>query len=92
MDQLLKILKISALVALILVLVVLSVPTLKGVFVIIHFTSTLQAWCLVQVLFLSFAIAAHMLLGRMSAVLQIVVPETGPISSGFISAIEPLRC
>lgn len=93
MNRLLKIMKISALLALILVLVMLSVPTLKGGFVIVHFTSTLQAWCLLRVLFLTFAVAAHLLLARMSVVLQSsVVPENGPIVSGFVAVIEPLRC
>lgn len=92
MDRLLKILKISALLALILVLVMLSVPSLRGAFVIVHFTSTLQAWCLLQVLFLSFAVAAHLFLARVSAVLHSVIPGTSPIVCGFVAVVEPLRC
>jgi hypothetical protein len=92
MDRLLKILKISALLVLVLALVGLSMPTLKGVFVIIHFTSTLRAWGLLQILFLSLAVAAQVLLCRVSAFVSGVVAKSELFSPGYMPATRPLRC
>jgi hypothetical protein len=93
MDLLFKILKVGALVALIFVLVFVSVPTLKGVFVIIHFTTTLNPWLLLLVLVvLGFAFAAHLLLTRITVVSQAVAVGAAPRLLRFIPATTPLRC
>ena len=92
MHRVLRILKISAVVGLIVVLAFLSSPTPKGPFVIIHFNTTLHAWLLVQVLFLSFAVAAHIFLARVSVARDSAIDSPEPCASRFIPSIEPLRC
>ena len=92
MDVLLKILKVSALLLIIFVLAVLCAPTLKGSFVIIHFATTLKAWMLVQMLFLGFVLASHLLSGRIHTTQAAEQSHRPAEIIGFLSAIEPLRC
>ena len=92
MDLLLKFLKISALVALIFVLVVLFAPTLKGPFVIIHFTTALRGWLFAQVVLVGLFLAARLLFAM--SVLSGALPHCSqvPLSQRFAATLEPLRC
>lgn len=92
MELLCKALKIGALVLLIVVLAIVFAPTPKGAFLIIHFTTTLQAWFTVQLLFLGLAVAAHRLLFRLSLTVRVSAENSPPLRSHFASLIEPLRC
>ncbi len=92
MDLLLKILKISALVALIFVLAVLFAPTLKGPFVIIHFSTALRAWLFAQFVLLGVSVAAHLRLGFRLLTIARVSRDPRPLTVGFSPTIEPLRC
>lgn len=91
MDLLFKTLKVSALLLFIFVLVVLCAPTIQGPFVVIHFATTLKAWLLIQLLFLGFVFAAHLLLGPVFVPLG-ERPHRITNFACFTPAIEPLRC
>ncbi len=92
MGLLLKILKISLLLLLIFVLAVVFTPTSKGAFVIIHFTTTLQAIVLVQVVFTALAIAAHARRGVLTPVFQVRLRSFSPVVSACTPIVNPLRC
>jgi hypothetical protein len=92
MERFLQILKVAALVALIVVLGVLLAPTLRGPFVIIHFTTALRGWVLAQLVFLGFAFAAQSLLMRMVALRRVSIVHCHPPASGSSASIVPLRC
>jgi hypothetical protein len=93
MDVFFKVLKIGALLALIVVLAVLFAPTLKGPFVVIHFSTALRGWLLAQMVLLGFSFAAHRLVSSAAiARREAVVHATAPCTVGFSPAIAPLRC
>lgn len=93
MDLLVKVLKISALLALIVVLAVLFAPTLKGPFVVIHFSTALRGWLLAQVVLLGFSIVAHLLVSSAAfRSSETVIRANAPCAVGFSPAIAPLRC
>lgn len=93
MDLLLKILKISALLMLIVVLAVLFAPTLRGPFVVIHFSTALRGWLLAQVVLVGLAVAAHALYARLvtpvGRVSTLIVPKR---SATAAAPFEPMRC
>ncbi len=92
MNLLRTILKISVLALLIFVLAIVFMPTPKGAFVIVHFTTTLQAWFTVQILFTALAIAAHAPRGLIRSVTQRLLLSPLPVLAGFLPAAAPLRC
>lgn len=92
MDLLLKILKISGLLILILVLAVLFAPTLKGPFVIIHFSTALRGWLLAQVVLIGFAVAARALYARLLAPVSASRNLILPIHCIMAPAFGPMRC
>jgi hypothetical protein len=92
MNLLRKSLKLSILVLLIFVLAIVFMPTPKGAFVIIHFTTTLQAWFTVQILFTALAIAAQTPRRIMCAVGQQPLLSSQPVLAAIIPAVGPLRC
>lgn len=92
MNLLRKILKLSILALLIFGLAIVFMPTPKGAFVIIHFTTTLQAWFTVQVLFTVLAIAAHAPRGLIRSVVQRPPLISQPVLAGFLPAARRLRC
>jgi hypothetical protein len=92
MELLLKAVKISLLILLVFVLAVVFAPTPKGAFVIVHFTTTLQAWFLVQILFTALVIAARTprkFVPRLQPIELRNSRGTPPIDA---LAVRPLRC
>jgi hypothetical protein len=92
MERFLQIVKVTALVGLVVVLGILLAPTLKGPFVIIHFTTALRGWVLAQLVFLGLAFAAHFLLMRLVALRCVSSVACHPPASSFCTSIAPLRC
>lgn len=92
MERFLQILKVAALVGLILVLGVLLAPTLKGPFVVVHFTTALRGWLLAQLVLLGFAFAAHLLVLRLIAIRRVAGSHRDPLASRLSASIVPLRC
>lgn len=92
MARFFKLLKIGALVALIIVLAVLFAPTLKGPFVVIHFSTALRGWLLAQVILLGLAVVAQQM--RVKLLALAVTPVRYRFRSKFPipPAIETLRC
>lgn len=92
MKLLRKILKIGILALLIVLLAIVFMPTPKGAFVIVHFTTTLQAWFTIQVLLTALAIAAQAPRGVIRFVTPRPLLSPQPLLVGFIPAAPPLRC
>ncbi len=92
MDLLFKILKISGLLILIVVLAVLFAPTLKGPFVVIHFSTALRGWLLAQLVLVSFAMAAHALFAHLLTAVSSVPCFTLPTYNAVARRSETMRC
>jgi hypothetical protein len=92
MELLLKVAKISLLVMLVFVLAVVFAPTPKGAFVIVHFTTTLQASFLVQILFTALVIAACSPRGFVPTLLPVEFRNSRRIPPSYALARTPLRC
>lgn len=92
MELLLKVAKISLLVMLVFVLAVVFAPTPKGAFVIVHFTTTLQASFLVQILFTALVIAACAPRGFVRAPFLVEFRNFKWIPPNYAVAGKPLRC
>jgi hypothetical protein len=92
MDLLFKVVKIGALLILILVLAVLVAPSMKGPFVVIHFSTALRGWLLAQLVLVGFAVAAHALCAHLLAVVSTVETFIVTIHSRVVPSTEPMRC
>ncbi len=92
MNLFFRILKTSGLVMLIVAFAILLGPTLRGPFVVIHYSTALRGWLLAQLVMISFCLAAGMVCRGSFSPRVLARVKTAQASRGEFSAARPLRC
>ena len=92
MDLLYKILKISGLVTLILAFALVLAPTLRGPFVVLHYSTALRGWLLAQMAMLGLMLAAGALCSRILTLQRLVPGGVFRNGNGRNSSTKPMRC
>ncbi len=92
MDRLYKILRISGLVTLILAFAFLLAPTLRGPFVVVHFSTALRGWLLAQMAMLGMVLAAGARCSRLLTLQRLAPVRVSRNGNSRNSSTKPMRC